>query len=114
MRDCPSTSRLISSSSELAAVVRSQPRALVLLYATWCPFCRDFLPGFERAVAGREMSLVRLCLDDDESAADTYQVEVYPTLLFFENGALASRLDGKLGVGLSERQLQNFIAACDR
>ena len=40
--------------------------------------------------------------------ADKYSVEVIPTVLFFENGAVVKRLDGILGVGLSEKQLSEF------
>jgi thiol-disulfide isomerase/thioredoxin len=104
----------ISSSREFADHVRSTPRALVLVYATWCPFCRSFLPRFERAVEGCDQDLVYLCLGEEEQAADDHQVEVYPTLLYFEQGAIARRLDGKLGVGLDLRAAQDFIAACDR
>jgi hypothetical protein len=41
-----------------------------------------------------------------------YEVEVFPTVLFFENGAVSKRLDGIPGVGLTEKHLVDFIAAC--
>jgi hypothetical protein len=44
--------------------------------------------------------------------ADSYSIEVFPTVLFFEKGAVAKRLDGARGAGLNEKQLANFIASC--
>jgi hypothetical protein len=41
-----------------------------------------------------------------------YAVEVFPTVLLFENGAVSKRQDGVPRVGLTEKQLVDFIAAC--
>jgi thioredoxin 1 len=105
-------SQLISSPRELKGVIRARPRAMVLFYASWCPFCREFLPHFERAAADRGPDMVRFLVDDAEEDVGAFRIDVYPTVLFFENGKLARRLDGEAGVGLSERQLRDFIAAC--
>ena len=50
--------------------------------------------------------------DDQETIAHQYSVEVYPTVLFFEDGVVSKRLDGVLGVGLDEKQLSEFINLC--
>lgn len=105
-------SRLIASSRELSDLVRSKPKVMVLFYADWCAFSRAFLPCFEAAAADRDPDMVRVLVDDAREAAEAFGVEVYPTVLFFEGGRLVKRLDGRSGLGLDERQLRDFVAAC--
>lgn len=63
-------SRLIASSQELFAVVRSEPRVMVLVYADWCFFSRAFLSCFEKAASDRDSDMVRVLVDDARDAAD--------------------------------------------
>lgn len=102
--------QLVANEPDLNAALKAKGSMLTLVFATWCPFCRRYLPVFEKYARGREDFL--LVQDDQEIVADQYEVEVVPTLLYFENGILAKRLDGELGVGLSERQLTGFIKDC--
>jgi thioredoxin 1 len=87
-------------------------RSAVLFRARWCPFCRAFEPIFRR-VAGRDgHALVGAMLDDEANPLwIEYQVEVVPTVLFFEDGRQVERLDGESGVGLAAADLE---AALDR
>jgi hypothetical protein len=41
-----------------------------------------------------------------------YSIEVFPTVLFFEKGKLAKRLDGVYHRGLSQGQLEDFARLC--
>lgn len=102
--------RLVTNEPEMEAALKSKDCLLVLVFATWCPFCRRFLPVFEKYARGREDFL--FVQDDQEIVADKYEVEVVPTALYFEKGLLKKRLDGELGVGLSERQLKEFTKEC--
>ena len=105
-------SRLIKTASELFGLIRSSPKVMILFYADWCPFSREFLPCFEKADADGGRGFLRVLVDDVAEAANAFRVGVYPTILFFEDGALVKRLDGRAGVGLNERQLEDFISAC--
>ncbi|MCX5826120.1 MAG: thioredoxin family protein [Deltaproteobacteria bacterium] len=102
---------LVDHQQELEKTVTTKGRVIALWYASWCPFCTKFLPIFEKHSKGegRNFLLVR---DDQESMGGRYEVEVFPTVLFFENGAVSKRLDGIPGVGLTEKHLVDFIAAC--
>lgn len=102
--------QLVANESDLNEALKLKERMLTLVFATWCPFCRRFLPVFQKYARGREDFL--LIQDDQEIVADRYEVEVVPSALYFENGTLIKRLDGELGVGLSERQLTGFIKDC--
>jgi thiol-disulfide isomerase/thioredoxin len=97
----------VDNEQELNRILMAGERVIALIYATWCPFCIMFLPVFRRYAQGKpNFVLVR---DDQEIFADQYQVDVVPTILFFENGKVTKRLDGILGIGLNERQLTAFI-----
>lgn len=102
--------QLVANESDLNEALKLNEQMLTLVFATWCPFCQRFLPVFEKYARGREDFL--LIQDDQEIVADRYEVEVVPTALYFEKGSLEKRLDGELGVGLSERQLSDFIKEC--
>ncbi|OHE21732.1 MAG: hypothetical protein A2X95_00380 [Syntrophobacterales bacterium GWF2_56_9] len=102
---------LVDNEHDLEEIVKANDKVIALLYASWCPFCARFLPLFERHAAGEERKFL-LIRDDRESMADKYGVEVVPTLLFFENGAISKRLEGVPGVGITEKQRADFIDAC--
>ena len=92
-------------------IIEGSPKVVALVYAAWCPFCVRFLPVFERATVNNETRREEFFFfqDDQEIMADEYTVDVIPTVLVFENGKLAKRLDGQLGVGLNEKQLTDFL-----
>jgi thioredoxin 1 len=95
----------------LNETLKANERVIVLFYASWCPFCVDFLPIFQKCSGGKGLGFL-VVQDDQETLGDRYAVEVVPTVLFFRNGKVTRRLDGTLGVGLSEKQLTAFIQTC--
>jgi thioredoxin 1 len=109
--DASTTCTLVNNRHDLTKTLGAQDRVIALFYASWCPFCVKFLPAFRKraAEAGRHLVVVQ---DDQETIAGRYSVKVYPTVLFFENGAVSKRLDGVLGVGLDEQKLAEFIDSC--
>ena len=104
--------RQINNEHDLNEILKTKKKIIALLYASWCPFCIRFLSIFQRYAEGKTQSFI-LVQDDQEIIADKYSVEVVPTILFFEDGVVVKRLDGVLGVGLSEKQLIDFINTCD-
>jgi thioredoxin 1 len=100
----------VENEKDLAEILKANDRIVALFYASWCPFCARFLPVFEKqAGAGRHFIFVK---DDDEEIAGRYAIDIYPTVIFFEGGKPAKRLDGKAGVGLNEKQLTEFVELC--
>ncbi len=104
--DCP----LVTDERQFDQVLKAEGNVMALIYATWCPYCRMFLPTFRKFADGRNNFV--LVQDNQEILADRYEVDVIPTVLCFENGQISQRLDGTLGVGLSERQLMEFTERC--
>lgn len=89
-------------------ILRQKPTLIVLIYASWCPFCTKFLPVFKQYAASNPQ-LYLMLQDDDEKMAIQYAVNIYPSILFFNNGAIAKRLDGIPGKGLQAEQFAQFI-----
>ena len=102
---------LVDNDTDLEKFLKDRDRVIALVYASWCPFCRRILPTF-RDFAKDEKRTFLLVADDEEKVADKHNINIFPTLLFFEKGAVVRRLDGKPGVGLSEGQIADFIQAC--
>lgn len=96
---------------DLEQALKEKDRVIAMVYASWCPFCRRVLPVFEKQACEEERHLL-LVADDEEHVADLYGIDVFPTLILFEKGQVAKRLDGKPGIGLSDKQIGEFIQSC--
>jgi thiol-disulfide isomerase/thioredoxin len=94
----------------LEEMLKSKSKAVVLFYASWCPFSQRFLPTFEKFSKSRPESCLRIVTDDKASLCEKYEVDVVPTVLVFEKGKVAKRLDAVAGKGLSEKQLVDFVS----
>jgi thioredoxin-like negative regulator of GroEL len=70
------------------------------------------LPVFEKFAKGKTRACARVVTDDKAKLCEEYSIEVVPTVLVFEQGKIVKRLDGVSGIGLSEKQLMNFVDTC--
>lgn len=102
------------SPAEVKKAAGSKGGCFVLFYADWCPFSRAFLPTFEKRAKGREDEFFRVLLEGNEGFFDECDIDVYPTVLFFREGRIHTRLDGRHFVGLNEKQLNQLVATCDK
>lgn len=101
---------LVTTESELEKAIAGKERVIALFYATWCLYFIKFLPVFRKYTKGRDDIL--LIEDDRWQMTEKYKVEVVPSALCFENGKVIKRLDGVLGLGLNENELEEFIEVC--
>jgi thioredoxin 1 len=101
----------VDNSKELNAILRKDEKVLVLFYASWCPFCRNFAPLFDKKIVNFNFEkVIHVLLNDyDNPLWDEYDIEAVPTVIFFENGKVSTRLDGKSGLGLNERKLDVWL-----
>ena len=102
---------LVDNLRDLEKTVREKDRLIALVYASWCPYCKMFLPIFQRYAQEEEQHFTRV-KDDGESIGNKFSVDIFPTVLFFEKGKVTKRLNGEPGVGLSEKQLADFVKSC--
>lgn len=93
--------------------VKANPKVVALFYASWCPFCRNFLPVFDRyAQASDGAVYMKVRIDKDENPLwETYGFEAVPSVILFEGGEVSRRLDCNLGRGLTESQFSRWLAA---
>ena len=103
---------LLGSPEELETAVRSFDRLMVLFYASWCPFSQAFLKTYLTHASAGDPCYARIIVDDGDPLVEKYGINVFPTVLFFEKGALVRRLDGTYHRGLSQGQLQDFARRC--
>jgi thioredoxin 1 len=101
----------LTNEHDLASALKANKKVIALFYASWCPFCARFLPVFKKQAEGNEQNYL-LVQDDRETICDKYSVQIFPTVLFFENGLLTKRLDGAAGAGIQEKQLTDFVNSC--
>jgi thiol-disulfide isomerase/thioredoxin len=104
---------LINSEQELDSILRTKDHIFILFYAPWCPFSQRFLSVFEQCSKETSRQCYRMMIDEFPDLCNKYQVEVFPTVIFFEHGKVSKRLDGIHGVGLSEQQFRTLIRACE-
>jgi thioredoxin-like negative regulator of GroEL len=102
----------IRNQQELNAILKEKKNAIALFYASWCPYCLRFLPVFKNYTRGQEERFV-LAQDDREEMSDTYEIDVFPTAIYFQNGQVVQRLDGTFGFGLDEREFADFLKGLD-
>jgi thioredoxin 1 len=101
----------VDNKQDLEAQLGKNKKVLVLFYSSWCPYCIRFLPIFKKKIStSPKINIVEVLLDDDDNPLwDEYSIEAVPTIILFEEGEVCSRLDGRLGLGLSERQLEKWL-----
>ena len=96
--------------SDIENVLKSKEKAFVLFYASWCPFSQHFLPIFEDYAKKNPRECMSVVIDDKPDLCEKYEIDYYPTLLLFKNGAVEKRLDATPGLGLTKKQLHDLTA----
>jgi thioredoxin 1 len=101
----------VSNKCDLESQLKKSKRVLALFYASWCPYCRSFLPVFDKNAAKRGLNLaLRVKVDDyDNPLWDEYSIGAVPTVILFDEGKVCRRLDGRFGYGLGEKQLKEWL-----
>jgi len=97
---------------DLDVELKKSKKVLALFYASWCPFSQAFLPAYADLAVPGDPCYVRILSNDDDAHVEKYGIEVYPTVLYFEKGKLAKRLDGRYLLGLSRKKFETFVGQC--
>ncbi len=101
----------VSNKNELSSQLTTNKKVIALFYASWCPFCRRFLSTFDKyAKQPNSAMFMRVNMDDyDNPMWEEYDLEAVPSVILFENGKVAKRLDCNLGAGLDEEQFSEWL-----
>ncbi|HEX3046647.1 MAG TPA: thioredoxin family protein [Bacillota bacterium] len=105
---------VIHSPQDFEQLLKTNLPTMALFYSSWCPFCRRFLPVFEKTAGENRQKFTFCMIIDQDALEDRFQVEIVPTVLYFEDGTVTKRLDGIAGIGIYENQLADFINTCSK
>ena len=102
--------KIKQSKSDIENVLKPKEKAFVLFYASWCPFSQRFLPIFKDYAKNNPQECMSVVIDDKPDLCEKYQIDYYPTVLLFKNGAVEKRLDATPGLGLTKNQLHGITS----
>ena len=86
----------INQSQFAHEVLHSDIPVVVDFYATWCPPCKMLSPildSLAEKFAGR-IKFVKVNSDEEPGLAGKYQIHALPTIMLFDNGEVAGRVEG--------------------
>ncbi len=99
---------LKSNGSDLSPILESTFPVLAVFYAEWCPFCVSFLPEFEH-LKSENFQIAEVDISDEDNPLwEEYRIDIVPTLIAFENGKETFRRNGRRGVGLGSRDIEDL------
>ena len=101
----------VSNKFDLEKQIMMSNRVLSLFYASWCPFCRSFLPLFAKNTSNHNSYMILYVkIDDyDNPLWEEYSINAVPTIILFKDGKVSRRLDGRFGHGLREIEFKRWI-----
>ena len=101
----------VSEKRDLDLILKENKQVLALFCSSWCPFCRSFFPAFNKGITKYSFErMIRVYLEDDDNPLwEEYSIEAVPTVILFEKAQASSRLDARLGAGLSENQFKEWL-----
>lgn len=72
--------------------------ALVEFYASWCPHCQRMMPVVDdiKALFDGRANVYQFDIDDNQSLAESFDVESIPTFLIFKDGEIVWRGSGEM------------------
>ena len=93
----------------------SGTNSLILFYADWCHYCKSFIPIFESSIknlSDNKIIVGGVKLNEDENPLwDKYSINAVPTLIAFSKNTIRDRKDAKMGVGLTERDMEAILSS---
>jgi protein disulfide-isomerase A1 len=96
--DSSSSDVLVGTKENLTSILEQNDYVLVEFYAPWCGHCKRLAPEYEKAATtlkGRVV-LVKVDATVENELAEKYDIQGYPTLIFFsEKGKKSTEYDGE-------------------
>lgn len=97
----------------ITSALDTKQLVLIDLWAPWCGPCRMVAPVLEQLAttyAGR-IKVVKVNVDDNPRAAQTYDARSIPTLVFAKNGAVVDRVIGAQPAPTLSANIDRLIAS---
>ena len=101
----------VTEKRDLEVILKQNKQVLAMFCSSWCPFCQDFFPSFNKLMPMYTFErVIRVYLEDySDPLWEEYEIEAVPTIILFENAQVSRRLDARLGMGLTEMQFRDWL-----
>ena len=92
-------------------LINGERPVVVDFFAEWCGPCKAMKPILEdfKCNVGEKVVVVKVDVDKNPAAAQTYQVRGVPRLAIFRKGALVWRQAGVVSAGQLETALRPYL-----
>ena len=92
---------------KFSEIIQSETPTLVDFFAEWCGPCKMMKPILEdlKTNIGSKVKIIKVYVDKNPQAANTYRIQGVPTLILFQKGIIKWRKSGVLNA----KELQNMI-----
>lgn len=92
-------------------IIASEKPVLVDFSAEWCGPCQMMPPILKQVkdALGDKVTIIKIDIDKNPSAASAYHVQSVPTLMIFQKGQSKWRQSGVLQASQLQQVLQQYI-----
>lgn len=93
-----------------ADVIRSTKPVVADFYATWCGPCKILSPELDKLAGSftNEIKFVKVNVDEAPNLSQRFNIQGYPTLLFFKNGKVVDDILGLVSSDVLKARLASF------